>query len=133
MARPRSAKGRARVANERLAEAYPDAVVELDHRNPYELLIATILSAQATDAGVNKVTPALFARYPDPGSQAGATEEGVQELIGSLPMFRNKSRSVIRCATQLVERHDGEVPGAMKDLVALAGVCLLYTSDAADD
>ncbi len=122
MGRPRSPKGRARVANERLAEAYPDAGVELDHRNPYELLIATILSARATDAGVNQVTPALFARYPDAESQAQASEEEVQELIGSLPMFRNKSKSVVRCAGQLVERHGGEVPSSIDELVALAGV-----------
>ena len=126
MGRPRSAKGRARETALRLTEAYPAEapaeLCELDHRDPYELLVATILSAQATDAGVNRVTPSLFARFPDARSQAGASEEEVQELIGSLPMFRNKSRSLIRCATELVERHDGKVPGAMADLVALSGV-----------
>lgn len=122
MAKPRSPKGRARRTHERLAAEYPDAECELDHENPFQLLIATILSAQATDVGVNKVTPDLFARYPDAEALAGASNEEVEELIGSLGLFRNKAKSIIKCSNQLVERHDGRVPTAMKDLTALAGV-----------
>ncbi len=122
MARPRSPKGRARVTNERLTSEYPDAVCELDHRNPFELLIATILSAQATDVGVNKVTPGLFAAYPDPEALAHAEQSEVEVLIGSLGLFRSKAKNIIACANQLVDRHHGEVPASMRDLVALAGV-----------
>jgi endonuclease III len=122
MARPRTPAGRARRTNELLAIEYPDAECELDHASPFQLLIATILSAQATDVGVNKVTPGLFARFPDAESLAEASQEEVEQLIGSLGLFRNKARSVIACANQLVDRHDGEVPTAMKDLVALSGV-----------
>ncbi len=122
MAKPRSPKGRARRTHDRLAEEYPDAECELDHGNPFQLLVATILSAQATDVGVNKVTPGLFARFPDAESLAAASHEEVETLIGSLGLFRNKAKSVIRCANQLVERHDGRVPTSMKDLTALAGV-----------
>ena len=122
MARPRSPKGRARRTHERLAAEYPDAECELDHENAFQLLVATILSAQATDVGVNKVTPALFARFPDAESLAGASHEEVEQLIGSLGLFRNKTKSIIKCANQLVERHDGRVPTSMKDLTALAGV-----------
>ncbi len=122
MARPRSPKGRARRTHDRLAGEYPDAECELDHDNPFQLLIATILSAQATDVGVNKVTPGLFARFPDAESLAGASHGEVEELIGSLGLFRNKAKSVIKCSNQLVERHGGQVPTSMKDLTALAGV-----------
>jgi len=122
MARPRSPKGRARRTHERLATEYPDAACELDHDNPFQLIIATILSAQATDVGVNKVTPALFARFPDAESLAAADHDEVERLIGSLGLFRNKTKSIIKCANQLVEHHDGQVPGSMKDLTALAGV-----------
>lgn len=122
MARPRTPKGRAARVNQLLAEEYPDAVCELDHRDAFQLLIATILSAQATDVGVNKVTPGLFARYPDAASLAEADVEEVEALISSLGLFRNKAKNIVACAQQLVERHDGAVPGAMADLVALAGV-----------
>ncbi len=122
MARPRSPKGRARVTHERLAELYPDAQCELDHRNPFELLIATILSAQATDVGVNKVTPGLFAAYPDAEALAHASTDDVEQLIGSLGLFRSKAKNIVACANQLVERHGGEVPHPMPDLVALSGV-----------
>jgi endonuclease-3 len=105
-----------------LAAEYPDAVCELDYQNPFQLIVATILSAQATDVGVNKVTPALFARFPDAESLAGASQEEVEALISSLGLFRNKARSIISCAQQLLERHGGEVPGGMKELTALAGV-----------
>jgi endonuclease III len=107
---------------ERLAVEYPDAHCELDHRDPFQLLIATILSAQATDVGVNKVTPALFARYPDAEALAGASQEDVEAIIGSLGLFRSKARNIILCAQQLDERHGGQVPGSMDELTALAGV-----------
>ncbi len=122
MARPRTPKGRAQRAHQLLADEYPDARCELDHADPFQLLIATILSAQATDVGVNKVTPALFARYPDAWALAAASPEEVEPLISSLGLFRNKAKSIVTCASQLVERHGGHVPGAMADLTALAGV-----------
>ena len=122
MARPRSPKGRARRAHERLAAEYPDAECELTHENAFQLLIATILSAQATDVGVNKVTPALFKRYPDAERLAAANHEDVEQLIGSLGLYRNKTKSIIKCANQLMDHHDGQVPTSMKDLTALAGV-----------
>jgi endonuclease III len=107
---------------ERLAEEYPGAECELVHDDAFQLLVATILSAQATDIGVNKVTPALFARYPDAEALAEASQDEVESIIGSLGLFRSKARNVILCAQQLVDRHDGEVPGAMAELTALAGV-----------
>ncbi len=122
MARPRSPKGRARRAHDRLADEYPDAECELDHDSAFQLLIATILSAQATDVGVNKVTPGLFARFPDAYELAVAEPAVVEELIGSLGLFRNKTKSIIKCAQQLIDLHGGEVPTSMKDLTALAGV-----------
>jgi len=122
MARPRSPKGRARVTDERLALEYPDAVCELDHRNAFELLAATILSAQSTDARVNMVTPALFARYPDAEALAAAEPTELEEIIHSTGFFRAKARSLMGMATELVERFDGQVPGAMADLVSLPGV-----------
>ncbi len=122
MAKPRSPKGRARRTHELLGEEYPDAICELDHSSPFQLLVATILSAQATDVGVNKVTPGLFRRFPDAESLAGADLEEVEGLIGSLGLFRNKSKSIVKCAGQLLERHNGQVPEKMSDLVALAGV-----------
>src|SRR5690606_408192 len=120
--RPRSPKGRARLVHERLAAEYPDAVCELDHRNAYELLAATILSAQSTDARVNMVTPALFERYPTPEDLAEADPEELEELIRSTGFFRSTAKSLIGMARGLVERHGGEVPGSMRDLVALPGV-----------
>lgn len=122
MSKPRTAKGRARRTHELLADVYPDAECELTHSNPFELLIATILSAQATDVGVNKVTPRLFARFADAEALALANPEEVEQLIGSLGLFRNKTKSIIKCSAQLVERHEGQVPEKMSDLVALAGV-----------
>lgn len=123
--RPRSPKGRARVVIERLAVEYPGTAKELcalDHSNPYELLVATILSAQSTDEQVNKVTPAVFARYPTPENLAHAEPDEVEELIHSTGFFRNKARSLIGMATGLVERFDGEVPARLSDLVTLPGV-----------
>jgi endonuclease-3 len=105
-----------------LSDEYPDARCELDHRNPYELLAATILSAQCTDARVNMVTPALFARYPTPEDLAVAHPEEVEELVRSTGFYKNKTRSLIGMAQALVERYGGEVPSAMKDLVTVPGV-----------
>lgn len=122
MGRPRSPRGRARVTHQRLAEAYPEAVCELDHSSPFELLVATILSAQATDVGVNKATPALFARFPDPWALAAVEPEHVEPYVSTIGLFRQKSKSLVGTARRLVEYHDGEVPGAMEDLVKLPGV-----------
>ena len=110
------------MTDERLALEYPDAVCELDHRNAFELLAATILSAQSTDARVNMVTPALFARYPDAEALAAAEPTELEEIIHSTGFFRAKARSLMGMATELVERFDGQVPGAMADLVSLPGV-----------
>lgn len=106
----------------RLAAAYPDAHCALDHRNPYELLVATILSAQCTDARVNMVTPALFATYPTARDLADAEQEDVEALIKSTGFFRNKAKSLLGMARALVERHGGEVPRTMDELTHLPGV-----------
>lgn len=120
--RPRSPKGRARLTNERLKDEYPEAICELDHRNAFELLTATILSAQSTDKRVNMVTPALFERFPTPEDLAAADPSEVEELVHSTGFYKAKTRSIMGMANALVELHGGEVPGAMKDLVALPGV-----------
>jgi endonuclease III len=122
MGKPRSPKGRARETARRLAEEYPQAVCELDHRDPFELLTATILSAQTTDVRVNQVTPALFARYPTPEALAAAPLADVEDLVRSTGFYNNKARAVVGMAQALVERFDGEVPTALEDLVTLPGV-----------
>ncbi len=122
MPRPRSPRGRTRLTHQRLSLAYPEAVCELDHRNPFELLVATILSAQATDVGVNKVTPALFERFPDPWALAAVEPEHVEPYVSSIGLFRQKSKSLVGMSRRLVDHHAGEVPGAMGDLVRLPGV-----------
>ncbi len=106
----------------RLAEEYPDAVCELDFETPFELLAATILSAQCTDQRVNMVTPKLFARYPTPEALAAADAAELEEIIRPTGFFRNKAKSLVGMASALVERFDGEVPGAMQDLVTVPGV-----------
>jgi endonuclease-3 len=106
----------------RLSRAYPDAHCALDHRNAFELLVATILSAQCTDKRVNMVTPALFARYPDASALAAARQEDVEELIRSAGFFRTKAKNIIAMSNALVERHGGEVPREMEALVTLPGV-----------
>jgi len=121
MGKPRSPKGRARLAHERLAGEY-DAICELDHRSPFELLVATILSAQCTDARVNMTTPALFSRFPDPQSLAGADPIELEELVHPTGFYRNKAKSLTKMAQALLEDHDGEVPTRREDLVKLAGV-----------
>ena len=113
---------RARRINRVLAEAYPYAVAELDFRNPFELLVATVLSAQTTDVRVNATTPALFARFPDAEAMAHADERELQEIVRPLGFFRAKAAAVQGLSRALVERHGGEVPGRLEDLVALPGV-----------
>ena len=101
---------------------YPDADTELDYRTPYELLVATILSAQSTDERVNQVTPDLFRRYPDARALAAAKPEDVEPLIVSTGFFRQKSRSIIGMAQAVVGSHAGEIPNTMEELVKLPGV-----------
>jgi endonuclease-3 len=122
MARPRTPKGRTREVLARLRDEYPDAHCELDHRNPYELLAATILSAQCTDVRVNLVTPALFALFPSPEDLAMASQEEVEALVHSTGFYRNKARSLIGMAQALVDRFGGQVPSSMEDLVGVPGV-----------
>jgi endonuclease-3 len=105
-----------------LSSEYPNATTELHHRNAFELLVATILSAQSTDAGVNLVTPALFARYPDARTLAGADLDELQQLIVSTGFFRQKSRALVGMAQALVDEHNGQVPASMDQLTALPGV-----------
>ncbi|AZR02710.1 endonuclease III [Trueperella pyogenes] len=106
----------------RLAREYPDAECALNFTNPFELLVATILSAQTTDARVNQVTPQLFARFPDPVALAGATLSELEEILHPLGFFRAKARSLSGVGRALVEVHDGVVPRTLEELVALPGV-----------
>ncbi len=120
--RPRTPAGRARETARRLAGEYPDALCELDHRNAFELLVATILSAQCTDARVNMVTPALFERWPDAESLAEADPTELEEAIRSTGFYVTKARNLIGMANRLVEHYGGEVPTRLDDLVTLPGV-----------
>jgi len=113
---------RARRVLERLKAEYPDAHCELDYRTPFELLVATILSAQCTDARVNMVTPVLFARFPTAQALGEADPAVVEEIIRSTGFFRNKTKSLLGMAKGLVERHGGQVPGDMEALRVLPGV-----------
>jgi endonuclease III len=113
---------RARRINKMLAETYPDAHCELDFTNPLELVVATILSAQCTDARVNLVTPTLFAKYRSAADYAGADRGELETLIRSTGFFRAKTNSLIGLGQALVERYHGEVPDRLKDLVTLPGV-----------
>ncbi|HEY4315844.1 MAG TPA: endonuclease III [Actinomycetes bacterium] len=113
---------RARKMDRILAETYPDAHTELDFTTPLELVVATILSAQSTDVGVNKVTPAVFARYPKAADYAAADRAGLEEMIHSTGFFRAKTNSLIGLGQALVERYGGEVPGRLEDLVTLPGI-----------
>ncbi len=106
----------------RLKLAYPDAKCALDHRNAFELICATILSAQCTDARVNMVTPVLFARFPDAFALAQASQADVEEIIKSTGFFRNKAKSLVGMARALVAEHHGEVPRTMDQLRVLPGV-----------
>jgi endonuclease-3 len=114
--------GRASAVFQRLHQVYPEARCALDHSNAYHLLVATILSAQCTDARVNMVTPAFFARYRAPEDLARADRAEVEELIRSTGFFRNKARSLVGMAQALVAEHRGEVPRSMEELRVLPGV-----------
>ncbi|WP_413251785.1 endonuclease III [[Kitasatospora] papulosa] len=113
---------RARRINRELAEVYPYAHPELDFRNPFELLVATVLSAQTTDLRVNQTTPALFAAYPTPEDMAAAVPEKLEEIIRPTGFFRAKARSLIGLSAALRDDFGGEVPGRLADLVKLPGV-----------
>lgn len=105
-----------------LRRLYPAAACALAHRNPFELLVATILSAQSTDKTVNEVTPALFRAYRTPAALAQAKQAELEKLIHATGFFRNKARNLIGCAQRLVSEHGGEVPASMAELTALPGV-----------
>ncbi len=105
-----------------LPRYYPNAHCALDHKNAFELLIATILSAQCTDDRVNIVTKGLFAKYPTPEKMAAAKQENLEELIRSAGFYKNKAKNIKACAQALVEKHQGQVPDKMEELVALTGV-----------
>jgi endonuclease-3 len=125
MTRPRAPRGRARETAARLAVEYPGTAKELcalDHDNPFQLLVATILSAQSTDVRVNLVTPALFARYPTAEDLAAADPAEVEKLVASTGFFRAKTRSLIGMANAVVDRYGGQVPVAIEDLTTLPGV-----------
>jgi endonuclease III len=125
MARPRTPAGRARETSRRLAECYPGMAAELcelDHGDAFSLLVATILSAQTTDARVNTVTPGLLARWPDAAALAAADPVELEEVLQPTGFYRQKARALLGMAAALCERHGGEVPRSMADLVALPGV-----------
>lgn len=106
----------------KLAQLYPDAHCALHYDNPLQLLVATILSAQCTDERVNRVTPPLFARYPDAHAFATAKLSELEKMIQSTGFFRNKAKNIIACCHKLVELHEGEVPRTMEELVPLPGI-----------
>jgi len=122
MARPRGAPARAREVLARLAVEYPEAICALNHDNAFQLLAATILSAQCTDERVNMVTPELFARWPTPVDLAHADPTELEGVVHSTGFFRAKARSLIGMAQAVDDRYDGEVPSALEDLVTLPGV-----------
>ena len=122
MPRPTKAVLAAPRTFERLRAAHPDAHCELEHRNPFQLIVATVLSAQSTDVIVNRVTPELFARYPDPAALAAADRAAVEKIIGRLGMFRQKTKNIVGLAQRLVAEHGGEVPRSLAELVKLPGV-----------
>lgn len=115
-------KRRARKINRILADKYPYAHAELDFRNPFELVVATVLSAQTTDVLVNQVTKILFARYPDARALAEADPAELESILQPTGFFRAKARNVLALSTRLVDEYDGEVPGRLEDLVTLPGV-----------
>ena len=115
-------QARTREILRRLKKAYPKSRCSLDHRNPFQLLVATILSAQCTDERVNQVTPRLFARFPDAQALAEASLEDIIEIIRPTGFFNNKAKSIKACSQALVEKHGGEVPPDMEAMVKLPGV-----------
>ncbi|NLO91070.1 MAG: endonuclease III, partial [Elusimicrobia bacterium] len=115
-------KKRASAICRALARAYPDAGISLDHANPFQLLVATILSAQCTDERVNKVTPQLFAAYPTPQAMSSAPLPELEKLIRSTGFYRNKALSIFESSKAIVSRFGGQVPRTMEDLLSLRGV-----------
>jgi endonuclease-3 len=113
---------RARRVYQKLRETYPDAECALKHNNAYELLVATILSAQCTDERVNKTTPELFAKYPTPKDLAESKQEDVEQIIRSCGFYRNKTKSIRAAAQDITEKFNGEVPQSMEELTSLQGV-----------
>jgi endonuclease-3 len=105
-----------------LARAYPEARILLDYRNPFELLVATVLAAQCTDERVNRVTPSLFLKYPGPRALAEAKQESAEEIVRPTGFFRNKTKAIRELSAAIVERHGGKVPATMDALTALPGV-----------
>lgn len=125
MPRPKSKedlKAYAHRVTQTLADLYPDAECALHHRTPFELLIATILSAQCTDARVNEVTPALFKKFPNPKAFAAAAIEDIEEAVRTTGFFRNKAKNIQACCLALIDQFAGEVPKTMEELTQLAGV-----------
>ncbi|WP_189643027.1 endonuclease III [Deinococcus piscis] len=118
---PAGARQRAPQVLVSLRELYPDARTELEFRTPFELLVATVLSAQATDVSVNAATPALFAAYPDAAAMSLAEPEDIEPYIRRIGLYRAKAKNLARLARQLMERHGGEVPDDFDAVVALAG------------
>ena len=107
---------------DRLRKAHPDAGCALDHRDVFELTVCVVLSAQTTDVSVNKVSPALFEKYPDAKALASASQDDVMEIIKTIGMYKTKSRNIINLAKALCELHDGQVPGDFESLIKLPGV-----------
>jgi len=120
----REAEDRKRITRmiEILTREFPDARCMLDHTSPFELLIATILAAQCTDAMVNQVTKSLFRKYTTPGAYVNAPQDALEKEIYKTGFFRNKAKSIKKCCSSLIEKHGGKVPSTMEDLIALGGV-----------
>ncbi len=121
MGKPRSPKGRAKLVHQRLKGEY-EAICELNHRSPFELLVATILSAQCTDVRVNKTTPSLFERYPAPIDLAAADQQTLEELVHPTGFYKSKAKNLLKMSNQLLDDYGGEVPTDLSDLVKLGGV-----------
>jgi len=121
-AKSRREKARARRILGGFYRHYPDAECELEYTNPHELLVATILSAQATDVGVNKATPTLFKRFPTPEHYAESTPAEIEKYIRTIGLYRSKAKSIYEAMRRIVEVYDGDVPNAMDDLLTLRGV-----------
>lgn len=115
-------KDRAELALNRLKQKWPNAHCELDHKTPFQLLIATILSAQCTDERVNKVTPQLFSHYPTAQEMASAPIEHLEELIHSTGFYKNKAKNIKKCSSDLVSKFDNQLPSTIEELTSLAGV-----------
>jgi endonuclease-3 len=121
-ARLKRAPSIAKTTLARLAKQHPTAHTELNHRSPFELIVSVVLSAQTTDVSVNKATPKLFASFPDAKALAAVEPEAVEPYVATLGFFRSKARSIVGLARALVEKHQGQVPRTMKELVELPGV-----------